>query len=178
MNVFRFNELLGKIKFSQAALTELYNFYFPRIVLHVRRSYPGVPAEDIAQEFFMFLLYSPTPLFVSHPNPWIYAVCDNMCRRYQKNTDKEVLSNNETLSALDLMEGAIDDEDVRKVFEVVKDEVDRKIIYYYYWLGYNFREIAELLGIKPSAVRKRHSRIVKNEEFIALNINKNEEENS
>ena len=161
MDIIRFNELLARVKIDESAFTELYSYYFHRIILHIERKYPGVPGKDIAHDFFLFLFKEKIPMFVSNPSSWVYTVCDNMARRYIRDNWDVEPDKLEPVSSLDLLKNAMETETIKEIFDLIENEEDRKIIYYIYWLGYNSNEISKILGINRATIRKRHSRIIK-----------------
>lgn len=161
MEIFKFNELLERVKEDSAALTELYNYYSPRMMLHIKSKYPGVPSEDIVHEFFMFLLKEKIPLFVANPDAWVYTVCDNMSKRYIRDNWDVEPNELEPIADIDLISKAMDDEAVKEIFSLIEDENDKKIIYYVYWLNYSSFKIEKILGIKSATIRQRHSRLIK-----------------
>lgn len=161
MDIIRFNELLARVKIDESAFTELYSYYFHRIILHIERKYPGVPGKDIAHDFFLFLFKEKIPMFISNPSSWVYTVCDNMARRYIRDNWDVEPDKLEPVSSLDLLKNAMETETIKEIFDLIENEEDRKIIYYIYWLDYNSNEISKLLGINRATIRKRHSRIIK-----------------
>ena len=60
----------------------------------------------------------------------------------------------------DMEEKAEISDRAQRVLEDV-DEITRKILVLHYWSGYSFKEIAVIIGMKDTAVRKRHSRAIK-----------------
>lgn len=164
MDPLSFNRLLKRIKTDADALDRLYNYYYPRIILHIKKAYPGASAEDVAQEFFFMLLKSETQGYIIKPTSWVFAVCENLVKSRYK---KEAVS----FPASDLLESVEDPSDMservlenirsHEIFKLIKDEATKEIIYLYYWEGYSQKEIAERLGMTAANVRKKHSRAIK-----------------
>lgn len=159
-----FNRLLNKIKYDNEALNTLYDYFYPRIVLHLKRTYPCADADDIAQEFFIRLLKSPCNTYVRNPASWVYVACENLAKEKYAELAEEYPASDllEGISApVYVAEKAVVGVQVRELFEKVKDGKTKIIIYLYHWEGYNFREIAEILGMNSAAVRQRYSRAIK-----------------
>ena len=49
----RFNKLLKKIETDEKAFDELYDFYYKRIIFHLKGRFGEELSEDVAQEFFI-----------------------------------------------------------------------------------------------------------------------------
>lgn len=75
MDPLQFNRLLRRIKTDADALDKLYDYYYPRIILHIKKVYPGASAEDVAQEFFYRLLRSENRGYIAKPTSWVFTVC-------------------------------------------------------------------------------------------------------
>lgn len=169
MDVIKFNYLLNKSLIDKEAFSYLYKYYYPRIILHVKRTYPKADAEETAQEFFLNLLKRKSVKFVRHPVSWIYASCRNIIIKNHFDKGDEIPVENDCfdgsfISALQTPDSLSDLENkctVQKLFEEIDDEITKKIIYLYYWEAYNLREIAEILKMKESTVRQKHRRAIK-----------------
>lgn len=164
MDPLQFNRLLKSIKTDADALDKLYDYYYPRIILHIKKVYPGASAEDVAQEFFYRLLRSENRGYIAKPTSWVFAVCENLVKSGHK---KEAGS----FPASDLLERTEDPSDMaekvaarvssHEIFKCLKDDTIKEIIYLYYWEGYSQKEIAEMLGMSAANVRKKHSRAIR-----------------
>lgn len=164
MDSKRFNKLLSRIAYDDGALSALYDYFYPRIVLHMRRTYPYAEADDIAQEFFLRLLNSPCKTYVLNPASWVYASCENLAKQEYAESAAEypasdVLDGICTTFSLEDM--AVVGMQARELFKILEDDKTKRIIYLYHWEGYNLREISEILGLSPSAVRQRYSRAIR-----------------
>ncbi len=158
----RFNKLLKRIKNDKNALETIYDFYYPRIKLHIRRKYRNISDEDIAQEFFINLLQFDNFNHIKNPTSWIYTSCDNIAKKYfikyeLIDIDSEQICDD----SLPLIEEILLNDEIRKIFEILNDETSKTIFYLYYWEGYNLREIAELLKLNKSTVKQKHTRGLK-----------------
>lgn len=156
-----FNNFLVKIKYDKEAFITIYNYYFPRIVMHIRRKYPKVSAEDIAQDFFLNLLHIENYKYINNPTSWIYTSCDNLVK---KTISKIELVDIENLQIKDdkcILNQVIMTEQMRVVFDILGDDTSKSIFYLYYWEGYNLREITDFLKLKKSTIKQKHTRGIK-----------------
>ena len=160
MEVREFNNLLRKIDGDQSALERLYRFFFPRIVRHVSLKFDSELASDVAQEFFVNLVrIGPKQNYIEYPTSWVYACVDNIAKRRLSYENRYVqLSENEELKSIPNNLGL--KEEIEELLQNL-DDLSRQIIMLFYWDGYNQNEIAKMLNLTPSAVRKRHSRALK-----------------
>lgn len=159
-----FNVLLNKIKDDGDALNALYDYFYPRIVLHMKRTYPCADADDIAQEFFLRLLTFPCRTYVHKPASWVYKACENLA----KEKYAEIAEEYPASYLLDGVSAPVFVDEIsavsiqaRELFEKITDQKTRNIVYLYHWEGYNFREIGEILGMNCAAVRQRYSRAIR-----------------
>lgn len=58
MDVFKFNLILKQCERDNKAFETLFDFYYPRIKLHIHKKFPDACADDVAQEFFLQLMKS------------------------------------------------------------------------------------------------------------------------
>lgn len=168
MDVFEFNLLLNRALTDKNAFSTLYMYYYPRIILHIKRTYPKVDAEEVVQEFFLNLMKRKSVRFVKNPASWIYASCKNIIIRNHSKSGNEIAVEpescdgqfSETIKRMNeerLLENA---DLVERIFASIGDETTKKIIYLYHWEGYNLREIAKLLNIKTSTVKQKYRRAI------------------
>lgn len=161
MEVNYFNYLLRVLKYNQKAFTALYNYYFPRIVVHISNVFNDEKlGEDIAQEFFIKLFKMNYSKFVVYPTAWVYKICDNLAKdvlkkeiptsEYDDNSENRVNFDESFVANCELTE---------KLTQL--NDVTQRIIYLIYWEGYSLKEISELLKIKYSTVRQLYSRGLK-----------------
>lgn len=160
-----FNKLLRHIASDKKAFQVLYKFYYPRIINHINRMYPNVDAEEIAHEFFIKLLSAKKFNYVKNPTSWVYVICRNIVKyKYGKNNYISFDESNkisDTLIQEADFDSHIDLEAQTRQMLSLADDLTRKIIFLYYWEGYNFNEVSELLSMKAVTVRQKHARFVK-----------------
>lgn len=168
MDVIEFNILLNRALTDKEAFSTLYKYYYPRIILHIKRLYPKADAEGTAQEFFVNLLKRKSMSFVKNPASWIYASCRNIIIRNYSRSEKEIAVAPDsfeapfpdTLQQLNVEQLLENADVVERIFASIGDETTKKIIYLYHWEGYNLREIAKLLNIKTSTVKQKYRRAI------------------
>lgn len=157
-----FNGYLKKIKYDKKSLDRVYSYFYPRIIMHIKRKYPMVQAEDIAQEFFLNLMNYDNQNFIYNPISWVYTSCDNLIR---KNHNKEFeiieLEKCNIVHHEFVLENLIINEKMEEIFKKIKDDDTKKILYLYYWEGYNLKEIAVLLNKNKSTIKQKHYRAIK-----------------
>lgn len=162
MDTREFNVCMRKIQTDKEALSNIYAYYYPRIILHIHRSYPKVSAEDIAQEFFLNLLKYNYCCYIKNPASWIYVSCDNLIKKkYGQEKVCIELEKCNIDSGEILIDEIIVQEDIDKVFSAIEDRETREIIYLCYWEGYSLREVAELINKNKSTVKQKHTRAIK-----------------
>lgn len=169
MDIIKFNYLLNRALTDKESFSTLYKYYYPRIILHVKRTYPKVDAEEIAQEFFLNLLKRKSVKIIKNPASWVYTSCKNIIIKNHSKLSKEIPVSCEeseapfiflmqVLKSEQILENK---EEIENIFNTLEDETTRKIFYLYYWEAYNFREIAEILKIKVPTVKQKHRRAIK-----------------
>ncbi len=109
-------------------------------------------AEDAVSDTLMkYLTKAPVFLEEEHRKSWLIRVASNIC--------KDMLRANRYREHLDLNEISLyapDQSDSDILVDVFRlPEKYRTIIYLYYIEGYSSKEIADILSISPTAVRKR-----------------------
>ncbi len=158
MDKKKFNYLLDNYKTSREAFSELYEYYFHRIVYHVSIKFDKSFAEDVAQEFFIKLMRIELDEPVEYPTTWVYTVCDNLAKTFMKK-----FKTYEELSGDEYYEFSSDLSEREMIKNAMKDldELDKKIVGMYYWEGYSLKEIAEILAHPYEMVKKRHLRLLK-----------------
>lgn len=161
----RFNQLLKKAKTDEKAFNELYSYYYKRIV-HEITSYAGVDlAYDVAQIFFLNIIQrKKTFKFVHYPTAWVYTCCRNIAKKIMLNNEKYMLDDNVEAESVVVSDNfTIVSEWIDTVYPLISDfdKETQKMLYLLYVKGYSLKEIAIIMNIKYSAVRKRHSRVLK-----------------
>lgn len=160
MDVLVFNYYLKNLKKSSNSLERLYEFYYCRIIYHLGRVYGYELAKDVAQEFFINLLsISEKQGFVTNPTAWVYACCENIAKRKVQYESRYVLNDENQQQSVFKSEAEL----YGDLYDVIKqlDDQSQKILKLFYWEGYNLKEIAQILGIKPATIRQKHSRAIK-----------------
>ncbi len=157
MNPRKFNRLLKNIKYDKNALEEIYNEYYPQIVLHLRRRFGDlISPEDLAQEVFVALLQTEDFREVEYPTTWIYRLADNKAidKIRTRHAEAEL---NENIADEFFIDDLISKEDVRAVLKKL-DRETQFIIYLHVWEGYSYQEIAEMTNLSCINVRVKVSR--------------------
>ena len=160
MDEQEFNKLLKKVSKDKKALEEIYGYYFARIVYYLTKKYGKEFAEDVAQDFFLWIFENALEIGeVKNPTSWVYKCVDNLAidkiRKENKYTLVDEIVKQKVI--LPIREKYFDlYENLGKLDPDEKDLIEK-----IYWLGYSQKEIAEEMGVGYSAIRKRHSRIIK-----------------
>lgn len=168
MNSKEFNRLVNRIKYDTNAIDTLYNYYFRRIVWHLKQQgYHLELAKDVAQEFFIFLL-SHNIGYIQCPTAWIYTCCNRMAARK---------ANSSHIVTVELAETAVFDkydytDDYAILYNAVlsMDVKIQQILKLHYWYGYTHKEIAERLNISATSVRQKHFQAIRKLRKILKNI--------
>lgn len=91
VDVFKFNLILKQCERDNKAFETLFDFYYPRIKLHIHKKFPDACADDVAQEFFLQLMKSHGFKYVQNPTAWVFACCDNIAKRGRRLHEKDIL---------------------------------------------------------------------------------------
>ena len=158
MNGSEFNRLLAALKTSARALTKLHEYYFGRIVYHLAKTYGKTFAEDVAQDFFLWLLEADGFPVVKSPTTWVYLQCDSIAKRKVQKEARYV--NGEIEVAYDVPHKEELFGDLYQAMEEL-DETEKSIVELFYWEGYSLKEIAPMIGMEYAAVRQRHKRLLR-----------------
>lgn len=161
MTAFEFNRLLSKIKVNDEAFLTIYNYYYPRIILHMRSKYPDISAEDVAQDFFICLLNVKSFKYIFNPKAWVYKSCVNIAKKYFIGMNRVEIEHCQLKVEDYAIENLVVTEEINNIFDILGDDLTQKIFYLYYWEGYNLREISELLNQNKSTVKQKHVRGLK-----------------
>lgn len=170
MDEKRFNKLVKYIKVNQNAFTQLYKYYFPKIVIHTVRKFRNYTlGEDAAQEFFRKLLEMDTiPQKIEKPTAWVYTVSDNITKNLLTKRKRETLvppdvaqnlSENSLEQEIASFEQLVFGEYSEKLRQLNTDT--REIIVKHLWEGYSLKEIAESMNLNYDAVKQKYSRGLK-----------------
>lgn len=162
----QFNKILQNIKTDTDAFLQLYDYYYPKIVLHLKLRYPQAEIHDIAQEFFMKLLDINPNIHIKKPTSWVYAVCDNIAKRqYKKSAQNEQLADVSFISEMfcdaETEDRIISRQNIADMFNMLKSEESKRIVILHLVYGYSIKETAEIMHMSFHAVKKRCERSVK-----------------
>jgi RNA polymerase sigma-70 factor (ECF subfamily) len=152
MNERKFNRLFKKYGHSRDAVNEIYTYYYPRIVIHINRRYRGkVDGRDIAHQTFIELFRVIVMERIRYPTGFIYTIANHIAL--------EVLRKDKKRTAAEKAAAVPETENLQEVQTEVFEKLnpqEKEVIYLHYWEGYSFKEIAELLKLKYTAVKYLH----------------------
>lgn len=161
METYKFNYIIKNIH-KVKAFDALYDFFYRRIVFHLKYIYGDALAQEVAQDFFLQLIHKENigSEYIEYPASWVYKCCENLAKK------KLAKEKNERISAPELLleyEQQFEIEVYGDLYDTIKSlEGDsQKIIRMYYWEGYNFKEISAIMHIKAGTIRQKHSRALK-----------------
>lgn len=171
MRAIEFNFLLKTIHISFRSIETLYNFYYQKIVIHIGQKYGRTIAEDVAQDFFNWLLAAKSLPSVTNPTAWVFLNCESIAKRKIQNDSRLIYKDIETEKA---EENAIlfKEEMFGDLYSAIKElnEDERQIIAMHYWEGYKLKEIAEILNIQYATVKQKHKRTLKKLKSIIADV--------
>lgn len=151
MNAKAFNRLLKKTEYNRSALSAIYEYYYPKIKIHIKRKFGElVDSEDITQEVFLKLLNYKYTEPIKFPTAWLYKIAENIAINNLA-AQKITVELTENIS-YDIIDEVITDMGVKEAL-LSLDEPSRKVIYLHIWEGYTYEELAPLLGIAESNAR-------------------------
>lgn len=161
MNEIEFNFLLKTLHSNSHSIEVLYNYYYSRIILHIKKKYGRVLAEDVAQEFFNGLLDEKTFPKVAHSTAWVYSRCENIAKRKVGNESKYLYTGEIAETAEE--DTLYKEEMYGDLYYAIKQlsDVEQVIVEMYYWEGYKLKEIAKALDMQYATVKQKHKRIIK-----------------
>ena len=174
MHPIEFNFLLKTIHKSVSSAEILYNYYFPRIIIHIGQRYGKFLAEDVAQDFFIWLLGSEDLPEVTNPTSWVYLNCESIAKRKIQN-DSRLIYRDKLTEWSAGNEIFIKEEIFGDLYLAIKElnYNEQRIIEMYYWEGYQLKEIAEILGVQYATVKQRHKRLLKKKKKILSDVTLN-----
>lgn len=94
----KFNQLLKNIH-SEKSFDALYDYFYRRIVFHLKYIYGENFAQEVAQDFFLQLINKETDKlgYIEFPASWIYKCCENIAKRKLSKEASDVQLNSEIL---------------------------------------------------------------------------------
>lgn len=158
MKTLLFNVLIRRVSHDSEAFNEIYEEYFPLVVMHIRRKFGGqeIDAEDIAQETFIRILGAEVKGTIESPVAWLYAISD----RIVFNILRDAVATEELAEDIcvdSFLDNFFEEDEIsQKLDKLEKDS--NKIIYLHFCEGYNFKQISMLLNMNYNTVRQKYSR--------------------
>jgi RNA polymerase sigma-70 factor (ECF subfamily) len=161
--------ILDKDRDPQDKLKDLWEYYFPRLLVYIT-SFKGIaPSEynDVVSEVFLTIFKK-----IEHYNPeyslstWVYSIAKNHfidVLRRSKNRNAVLMSlieeqcivnHTKQKNVIDII---VEQELVDKCQQIIKNlkQRDKRLIFLKYYEGLNSKEIALVEGIPASTVRQR-----------------------
>lgn len=161
MNSKRFNDILKNLKTNETLFTELYEYYYPKIRIHVYRKFRNrTLSEDTAQDFFVKIFETELEQPVEFPTAWVYTVADNIAKNTIAKTSREFLTDDAPKAPLDEYENELYGDCADLLRQLDADS--RELVILHIFEGYSLKELAPLIGIQYPALRQRYNRIIKN----------------
>lgn len=160
MEAKEFNKFLKIAHCNKHAFSELYNEYYPKIVLHISVKFNMDIAHDIAHDFFCKVIAGDfeNAEFINNPASWIYRICDNLAVNIYKKEAKYV-----SLTDYDFAEDKQDADSVLDIKQLLEklDDFGKRVIYFHFFEGYTLKEIAGMSDIKYDNFRKKYRALLK-----------------
>lgn len=169
MNAKRFNELVNKMKTDSDAFVELYDYFFPRIVLYSRNHLHTNDGDDIAHSFFTALLTRKSDNEILFPCAFVYTSCRNIYLSMKKKK-YDLIELNEAICGT--TENKYIDEMITAgaLMKQCLTERESQIIYLYRYEGLPLKEIAVKYGLHYGTIRQIYRRaMLKLDEFLKKN---------
>ena len=125
-------------------------------------------AEDLTQEIFLKMWrnlkkFKKGKSFKS----WLFKIAKNTCFDFLRKKKRDLALNLENLDILaDFAPSLIEEVEKENLIEKLKKEIEKlpykmkEIMLFYYEIGLNFREIAEILEEPINTVKSRHQRAI------------------
>lgn len=161
MEAQKFNRLIKNID-KVKAFDVLYDYFYRKIVFHLKYGYGESFAQEVAQDFFMQLINkdkNDLP-YIEYPTSWVYKCCENLAKR---KIVKEFSTSELSAELLLKYEQQYEIEIYGDLYDNIKalDEDSQKIIRMHYWEGYNFEEISNIMDMRSGTIRQKHNRALK-----------------
>lgn len=160
----KFNKLLKEVKCNLRAFTELYTYYFPKVVFFITNKYRDTQlGEDVAQDLFI-KLFDIQYEYINNPLAWLYTLADNAAKNMLKKKSREELVPN--FDAVEYKMAANQEESDQIIFGKYFKRLEkldfqsRDIVLKHVFENYSFKDIANETGLKYEAVRQRYHRSI------------------
>lgn len=161
MNSKRFNKILKNLKTNETLFTELYEYYYPKIQIHVYRKFRNrTLSEDTAQDFFVKIFETEPEQPVEFPTAWVYAVADNIAKNTIAKTSREFSTEDTPKAPFDEYENELYGDCAELLRQLDADS--RELVILHIFEGYSLKELVPIIGIQYPALRQRYNRIIKN----------------
>ena len=160
MEAKEFNRLLKEMKRNPDAIEKVYLFYYPRAVRYFSIKYNRDLAEDSTQEFFLKLLdICDKQEYIKFPTSWVYKCIDNIAKRMLQFDSRECALSE--VSATSETSHIFEEKYLANTLLAQLSPQEQRIVHLIHWEGYSEKEIASILQISYSNVRKIYSRALK-----------------
>ncbi len=158
MKAGEFEALLGSLQKDKGSFEKLYNYYYTKIVMHVKARYGKMDfAADVAQEFFIRLLRKP-PQEVTNPTAYVMKAADNIA--YDNYKKQKSTTDLEDYIMLCGAENYTEQGEIKEILSRLPQQ-EREIVVMRIYGGYKFDEISQEKGINASTVRSLYRRALK-----------------
>jgi len=148
---------------NRPAFLSLFERWAPRLrQLFVRGGLRGEDADDLVQQTFFQLHRARNDFRAgSTVRPWIYTIALNLRRQFMRRAGRKPEHELDETSAPAAQtadpDAAIDSHHVRAALRSLPD-AQREVIMLHWFQGLSFREVAEVVGATPTAVKVRAHR--------------------
>lgn len=162
MDAQKFNRLICRMQFDGKAVELLYQEYYPKIKLHIKRKFGKlVCAEDVAQECFAQMMSGKVVEYIHYPTSWVYGMADNVAKGFLKKEHPDNVPLDDSVATTCILDSIVMREDIHRAMQKLSEE-EQRILYLHHWEGYQYAEIAQQLGLSVGCVRTKVSRAYKN----------------
>jgi RNA polymerase sigma-70 factor (ECF subfamily) len=134
-----------------------YQEMFPRLWRYVHRLVnERSECDDVVQEsFYRFLRTAPSGLTDADQRSYLYRIATNLVRdtwRSKKSEDKWLVEQGEDEPVSESEPGIVAGIDIARALAILSPG-QRSLVWLAYVDGYEHKEIAEIVGVKPASVR-------------------------
>lgn len=151
------------VRGDRSSFHALFERWAPRLrQLFVRGGLRRDDADDLVQQTFFQLHRARNDFRVgSSLRPWVYTIALNLRRQFMRRAGRKPEHELDEVSAppaeTDDPDAAIDSRHVRAALATLPD-AQREVIMLHWFQGLSFREVAEVVGATPTAVKVRAHR--------------------